>query len=591
MLGREAGLSIPNIKKITEASVNLSIVTGKDLQSTYELFIKSLTGVGKGLKVLGPEFANLTTEQLKNGEAIDLAFSKYAGAGANAASSVDKLKVSWDEFKESIGGTGSILNPIFDGLTKMINLMALGFSNLKKLKEDVANDNTISQIQAGVDEVKFMKDKLIKGGMSEKLADQKAFDLYMNTRAISLKAEEDRQLEYLVQSTVLTGKAKDENDKRIESSDKYIQAIKDEIAGVKELRLAQKVIVPYKPEIEKQITGQQKLTDRIQELNSAMIELRLTNQPIPNSMVHELISSQAALENVKKEVEAIAVGMVAIQSKSAVTLTTSGTKRQLTKRAKTRIGPPKPEIKDDLFGSISERNQFALDAAQTTADTTFSIISESAYAEFDLKMSLLEKEKNAKLSNTKLTEEQKKRIEADYAKKESKLKTEQFKKQKAADIIQAIINTALSVTKLLGNPPAAILAGIAGAAQVAVIAAQKVPQFDAGTLSTPSQFIAGEKRPEWMIEPSGRVQLVAKPTLFKNMAGATVIGGEQTKRMMEAGITPTQIDIRPDIEKMGNNIVMAVKNKRELHISGRTGKITERDGNYYKEYFNRKFKC
>jgi hypothetical protein len=341
-------------------------------------------------------------------------------------------------------------------------------------------------------------------------------------------------------------------------------------------------------EVEKQITAQQKLSNRIAELTDKMTELRLANEPIPNSMIRELISSQTALENVKKEVEAIAAGMVAIQSKGIGEIKTTGTGVQLTKRATTGGGAPiGPEAKESIFAP-GEASQFAIESAQTTSDTIFQITADRATAEFDLQMSLLEKEKEAKLSAANLTEAQKAKIESDYAKKVSKLKTEQFKKDKAAAIIQATINGVIAVLKAGGlTNPVGIAAAVSAAAQIAVIAAQKVPQFDSGTLSTPSEFIAGERRPEWMIEPSGRVNLVTKPTHFKNMAGATVIGGSETKRMMEQGITPTS-DIRPDIQAMKSDIVNAIRNKRELHISAMGTKITEREGNYYKTYFNRK---
>ena len=209
-------------------------------------------------------------------------------------------------------------------------------------------------------------------------------------------------------------------------------------------------------------------------------------------------------------------------------------------------------------------------------------------AAFDHKMALLDKEKEKKLSNAKLTEHQRAKIEADYEKKTAKLKQEQFKKQKAADIVQALINTALAVTRALPNPIAAAAAGIAGAAQVAVIAAQKVPEFDQGIESSPKDFIAGERRPEWMITPSGNVQLVTRPTLFKNMAGATVISGDRTEKLLQAGVLPTSGDYRPVIDKL-DSLERTIKNKRELNINARSGRISDREGNYYRDYLNKYF--
>ena len=68
---------------------------------------------------------------------------------------------------------------------------------------------------------------------------------------------------------------------------------------------------------------------------------------------------------------------------------------------------------------------------------------------------------------------------------EKKLRKEAFEKQKEAQIIQAIINTALAVTSALTTAPpvgyvlAAISAAL-GAAQIAVISSQPTPAFASG---------------------------------------------------------------------------------------------------------------
>jgi len=142
----------------------------------------------------------------------------------------------------------------------------------------------------------------------------------------------------------------------------------------------------------------------------------------------------------------------------------------------------KKPIKQSGFAGMSkdEKGDYAIEQAETVANATLDIWMSRADARFDHEMSLLDAQMNKELSNSKLTEEQKDKIRAKYAAKERKLKQEQFKKQKGADIIQSLINTSLAVVKALPNIPLAIAAGIAGAAQTAVIAAQPVPQFYTG---------------------------------------------------------------------------------------------------------------
>lgn len=245
---------------------------------------------------------------------------------------------------------------------------------------------------------------------------------------------------------------------------------------------------------------------------------------------------------------------------------------------------------EDEQQRIKDLKEAKLEAAQIVSDTVFNIFKDRNAAEFDAQLSALDKEKEKKLSAANLTEKQKAKIESDYAKKTAKLKEEQFKKEKAASIIQAIINTALSVTKAAPNPAQMLLAGLVGAAQIAVIAAQPIPEFDKGAAYTPHTFIAGEKRPEWMRMPSGQWRFVDRPTMFKNLRGATVVSGEQTERLRKAGIRPDSTDIRPELNRLREDVVNTIRGKKELHISASGSKITEREGNYNKEYFNRHVK-
>lgn len=93
-------------------------------------------------------------------------------------------------------------------------------------------------------------------------------------------------------------------------------------------------------------------------------------------------------------------------------------------------------------------------------------------------------------------------IENELANKEREMKIKAFQRQKNADIIKAIINTAVAVTSALTIPPPVgyIMAGIsavAGAAQVAAIASQPIPEFEKGGWWNPKAgIVAGAKHSE-----------------------------------------------------------------------------------------------
>jgi TP901 family phage tail tape measure protein len=144
-------------------------------------------------------------------------------------------------------------------------------------------------------------------------------------------------------------------------------------------------------------------------------------------------------------------------------------------------------IETDIFGNIvydqskeDEKNDWYLEQVQVVTDAAFDIWRNASNARYEYEMNQLNSQMEKELSNKNLTEEQKDKIRAKYAAREKKLKQDQFRKQKTADIIQSLINTALAYVKALPNMPLAIAAGIAGAAQTAAIAAKPIPQFYQG---------------------------------------------------------------------------------------------------------------
>ena len=73
-------------------------------------------------------------------------------------------------------------------------------------------------------------------------------------------------------------------------------------------------------------------------------------------------------------------------------------------------------------------------------------------------------------------------LDATFKATESKLKTEAFQKEKQANLIKAVMNTALGVSGALPNIPLSILAGALGAVQIGLIASQPTPKFAKGGL-------------------------------------------------------------------------------------------------------------
>jgi len=111
------------------------------------------------------------------------------------------------------------------------------------------------------------------------------------------------------------------------------------------------------------------------------------------------------------------------------------------------------------------------------------------------------------------------RAEASRQSIEEKKKQEAMKQarwEKAWGIAQILINTATGIMKAAPVIPLMIAIGAMGAIQAAVVAAQPIPKYERGTEDHPGgAAIVGEKRPEAIILPGGRViKSPEKATLF-----------------------------------------------------------------------------
>lgn len=157
---------------------------------------------------------------------------------------------------------------------------------------------------------------------------------------------------------------------------------------------------------------------------------------------------------------------------------------------------------EDKAEKAKKAKDFACNTAQETSNAVFSIMAANRQAESQEHIASINKQREAELSNKSLTEEQKKAINAKYDKQIADEKLRAWQADKSASLTQAIINGALAVVKALPNVPLSIAAGVAAAAQIAVITAQKPPKFaQGGQLPEGPSHAAGGIS---LINPSGR---------------------------------------------------------------------------------------
>jgi TP901 family phage tail tape measure protein len=90
-------------------------------------------------------------------------------------------------------------------------------------------------------------------------------------------------------------------------------------------------------------------------------------------------------------------------------------------------------------------------------------------------------------------------LDADLDKKQKKMQQEQTERQKKQQMFEAAVNTAAAIVEALPNIPLSILVGTLGAAQIAAIASEPVPEYAQGGFTQGDRiYRAGEKGREWI---------------------------------------------------------------------------------------------
>lgn len=180
-------------------------------------------------------------------------------------------------------------------------------------------------------------------------------------------------------------------------------------------------------------------------------------------------------------------------------------------------------ITDNLEEELARRKEIqelalnkSLELAHQIADAIFDVQKNNLERQQQAELDALNTEKENKLSNKRLTEQQKDAINKEFAAKELALKKKQFEEDKRFSINEALIKGALAVIQALASAPApanfllAAAVAAATAIEIGVIEAQK---FAKGTKNAKGGMaMVGEQGAEFMYVPSGAKILTAKQT-------------------------------------------------------------------------------
>lgn len=132
------GMTEEQIGKVIEASAQLSAATGMTLESAVKNLAKTFGGLTGELGESIPKLKEFTTEQLKNGEAVDFILQNYKGFAETAAKeglgAVKQLKNAWGDFTEQIG---AVMIPAVNTLAKALSKVVVALQSMSPLTKKV----------------------------------------------------------------------------------------------------------------------------------------------------------------------------------------------------------------------------------------------------------------------------------------------------------------------------------------------------------------------------------------------------------------------------------------------------------------------
>lgn len=233
-----------------------------------------------------------------------------------------------------------------------------------------------------------------------------------------------------------------------------------------------------------------------------------------------------------------------------------------------------------------EKEKEAREAAIIEGINLASSLFEFSAALRERELSDLEIQKENELALAGDNTKEREKIEERFAKKEAEIKRKQLISDKAQAIFNAIVNTAVAVTKVFATlgPLAPLVAGLIaaqGAAQVATIAARPLPKFAEGVqdfsggLAMVGDEIgskSGHSRELLNIPGKGLILSPDQPTIMNLPKGSDVIPNLESELILKGGIQSEKLD---ELIKSNNRVENAINNRPE-HIFNATDKGFEK---------------
>jgi hypothetical protein len=217
------------------------------------------------------------------------------------------------------------------------------------------------------------------------------------------------------------------------------------------------------------------------------------------------------------------------------------------------------EGENSLFKRMSKGLAFTKDswkadtvAMMEAAQEMYNFISNASQQNFEAEYARLESQKNIAMQFAGESASARLGVEEDYEKRKKEIANRENQAKKKQAMFNIAIDTAQGIVSALAmappNIPLSIIIGVLGAAQLAMVAAQKIPQYFEGTDNHPGGLALindgkGANYKETVVTPDGKVrQFSGRDVLIDAPAGTQVFTHDQWNNelntmMREKGIS------------------------------------------------------
>lgn len=574
IISQQAFLALQNrteeqITKTIQAAIQLSAVTGEDLQSAVQKLDATYEGNIGRLGKLDSRFNDLTKSQLANGEAIDLINEKYKGfAEAGAASVAGQLEIEKRRVEELSESVGERLAPAWVAVKKAAleyietALAAFGIGEredekqLRRSKEAVAalTEKQFAQKNAAEIEAELIKQSVELNNLSsqkqtldvklEKELVQQRIDtlneLWQKRIKITkdggqdeietlekLKAQREELEKQQLKLADPLGANKGEAQRLIKALEENQRKI-DEITGKAQEERRKKAEEEAQKLADIERKGYEVARDEFEKIEKDKLDIQLKSFEV----------AREEFEKAEKEKQDIQKKSFEVAREEYEKLQEDNLKKQEEAEEQKRKNIQATfDLAVDLTNQIGEflsaQDEAQIDAINQRRDTAIGAI--------DRQLSALEEANNKGKISDKQFEQQKKNLIAQRAAAEKKA-ADETKKLKQQEAEREKLLTVFKIGLILAEAIASVdvFKIIAATAQLAVAIATPIPQFAKGTKGKKESGVGlvGEQGAEFIYMPQGTQVVPADRTKRYKDAVNAMIDGQFEQYVYRSMIAP-----------------------------------------------------